>query len=950
MTYFPFYINIDDKRFLIVGGGRIAGEKLSRLKQFTGNITIVAEEFSFDTAGIDIRKKPFAAADLDGFDYCIAATDDCKLNRSIGSLCRERGILVNTVDDESYCDFIFPSIIKEGDLTVSVSTNGSSPAMAALLKKRIREILPDNIDQVAREMKAARSVIRKSVPDQDDRKAVYKQMLKTCLDGGRPDIYFPHRIVIATRGSKLALAQAEIVKKKLACLGMESELRIIRTQGDKEQKKSLAKIGGRGVFVKEIERALLSGEADIAVHSGKDLPFELAAGLTIAATPEAESDRDVMLSVTDDPVRIGTGSLRRIMQLKAVFPKAEFIPIRGNVDTRLEKLRSGQVDAIVLARAGLNRLSIDTGDLIVREFTDRECIPAATQGIIAVECRRDRRDLLNLLSLIDDSKVHRRFNGERACVRALGADCTFAAAARYYQCGDKDLPLHETLKEGEYLMPVMYQGMSHIFKGDVYSFDRDMSFETVRRIFHTGAQRKRGKVYIAGAGPDYELLTLRTRQLIGSCDDIVYDDLIDPSVLSLARPDAAFHPVGKRLGSHKASQQQINDFLVTLAVSGRQVLRLKGGDPFVFGRGAEEAQALGGAGIEYELVPGITSAVAVPEHFGIPVTSRGVASGFIVETGHAAELHRDCLSRVYLMGITRLAQIVDELTSEGFSADTPVAVMSRGFKRDETIIRGRLSDIVEKAADAPMPGIIFVGEGAGFSLSAHKRESVTVTGTRSFVARAERILTDRGFRVKPLPHLITETNGEDLPDSFETGSILVFTSANGVDSFFKAYGKDLRTLASLRFAVIGPGTGDELRKRGFSYDYMPENYTSEALAELLIEKTGDERIYLLRADNASDTLPALLDSAHKKVENICVYRTTVDQRLIASYDPDTDYILFGSANGVRSYIEAGGKTSNTRVVCIGELTARAYGKKCIVAKRPDLYSLADELEAAVRNE
>lgn len=960
MSYFPFFVQTDNKKILIIGGGRVAAEKFNKLNQFTGSITLLAEDFSFRTDGFKTIKKAWEPADIDGFDVVIAATDDHEVNREIGELCRKKHIFVNTVDDIEFCDFIFPSIVKKDDVTVAISTNGSSPALSQYLRRKTEDMLPDDIGDIASSMKEARNVISKSVHDGKLRKRVYKKMLNVCLSGGDPTVFYPHEIVIATRGSKLAMAQSELVKEKLAELGMTVTLKVVRTQGDRDQGSELAKIGGRGVFVKEIERVLLNGEADIAVHSGKDLPSQIADGLVIAATPEAASDRDVMLSFTDTPKKIGTGSLRRICQLKQVFPDAEFIPIRGNVDTRIRKLRDGEVDAIIVAQAGLDRLGIDVSDFKVRVFGDDECLPAATQGIMAVECRSDGTELRALLSLIDDPMTHERFNAERLFIKALGADCTAPAAARCYLTGTSSLTGHVSPDMSSYVMPVMYEGIRGTFNGVVRFIERDLRPENVNRLLRVSqsghvprshqvnknvrVSKLLGKIYIVGAGPSYDLLTLRAKYLIEHAEEIVYDDLIDISILSLASPDASFHAVGKRLGSKKATQEQINDLLVTLAEAGKNVVRLKGGDPYVFGRGGEEAEALEKAGIDYEVVPGISTAIAVPEHFGIPVTNRGTARSFSVITGHTApDLNGESLSdfgkidgsRIFLMGITQLPHIVDELIKGGASPDTPSAVMSRGYSADEQIIRGRLSDIAEKAKDAPMPGIIFVGENAASGLRYVRKKSVTVTGTKSFTERARETFEEAGIVVKTVPHLLVEP-AYDAQMDFEKESILTFTSANGVAGFFSVYDRDLRNLTDTEFACIGPATAAELSKHGFGADYIPGEYTTAELSKVLIKVAKNKKVYLLRADNASDELRKNLDNAGIQTENICIYRTRVDNRLIQGFVPDTDYILFGSANGVKTYFENGGSVGSAQVICIGPVTAKAYGRKCLVPQESDL--------------
>ena len=243
------------------------------------------------------------------------------------------------------------------------------------------------------------------------------------------------KIVLATRGSKLALAQAEQVKALIEAKGFECELLIVKTKGDKDQNRPIHEIGGDGLFVREIEKALLDKSADIAVHSAKDLPYELAEGLLIAGVPKAASPADCLVSLKGDGTCtaenrakkiIGTGSPRRICEFSEIDDEAEFKSIRGNIDTRLGKLDSGEYDSIILARAALDRLNIDLSPYDVYEFSSEEMIPAACQGIIAIECRSEDKEIVRLLGEVSDLETKRRFDLERSVFCKLKADCKSA--------------------------------------------------------------------------------------------------------------------------------------------------------------------------------------------------------------------------------------------------------------------------------------------------------------------------------------------------------------------------------------------------------------------------------------------------------------------------------------------------------------------------------------------
>ena len=271
---------------------------------------------------------------------------------------------------------------------------------------------------------------------------------------------------LATRAGKLALVQANHVKDLLAEQGVEAEIIKVSTKGDQDRKSSLRAIGGDGLFVRGIEQVLLAGEADIAVHSSKDLPYELADGLVIAGVPKAAAAEDLLLIPKDRPLEsvraagrtpvIGTGSARRRHYYAKLDPDVTFAEIRGNITTRVEKLRRGDYDAIILARAGLDRIHFDLSDFEVRHFTAAEMVPSCCQGILAVECREADTEIREVLAKISDEKTRQRFDIERRLFRGMQADCSVAAAVHAQigeagPSGDAALTLYALLGEAESL-------------------------------------------------------------------------------------------------------------------------------------------------------------------------------------------------------------------------------------------------------------------------------------------------------------------------------------------------------------------------------------------------------------------------------------------------------------------------------------------------------------------
>ncbi len=254
------------------------------------------------------------------------------------------------------------------------------------------------------------------------------------------------KIRVATRKSALALAQTKIVCDRIERAGYEAEIVTVSTRGDKDQSSPLSAIGGDRLFVREIEGLLLRKEADIAVHSAKDLPYELSEGLVIAATPDMADASDVLLSANgcDWPKVVGTSSPRRVEEVKALYPDAVCKDIRGNIDTRLRKLREGQYDAILLAKAGIDRLQPDLRGLLVRTLEPEEMIPAPCQGILAVECRQSDRDITDLLSRIDDENARRRFLMERRIFCECRVDCKSSVGV-YAKWRKEDFRLYVTI-------------------------------------------------------------------------------------------------------------------------------------------------------------------------------------------------------------------------------------------------------------------------------------------------------------------------------------------------------------------------------------------------------------------------------------------------------------------------------------------------------------------------
>jgi uroporphyrinogen III methyltransferase/synthase len=454
-------------------------------------------------------------------------------------------------------------------------------------------------------------------------------------------------------------------------------------------------------------------------------------------------------------------------------------------------------------------------------------------------------------------------------------------------------------------------------------------------------------VYLVGAGPgDPGLLTLRGAEVLQRAGVVVYDRLVASGLLDLAPADAERVYVGKAPGRNEMSQDEINALLVERGRAGQAVVRLKGGDPFVFGRGGEEAEALADGGVPFEVVPGVTSAIGAPAYAGIPVTHRGASTHFTVVTGHedptkaSTDVDWDALAGaggtiVILMGAGRIAEIADRLLAGGLSPDTPVAAVRNGTRADQRTVRATLATVA--AAGVQAPAAIVVGEVARLDLAWFESRplfgrSVVVTRAREQASELRRRLEALGAEVVELPAITIEAVDFDVPD-LDRYRWLVFTSANGVGAFFDRglapAGLDARALAGRRVAAIGPGTAAALAERGVRADLLPERFVAESLLEAFPPSpTGDERVLLARAEQARDVLPAGLAERGYAVDVLPVYRTVTGSPDAAVLERvrrgDADAITFTSSSTVTNLCDQLGEVPAPQplVVSIGPVTSK----------------------------
>lgn len=475
---------------------------------------------------------------------------------------------------------------------------------------------------------------------------------------------------------------------------------------------------------------------------------------------------------------------------------------------------------------------------------------------------------------------------------------------------------------------------------------------------------KKGKVYIIGAGPgDPGLITLRAVEALKLADVVVYDNLVNEELLAYTPVGARRIYAGKQGGDHTLTQDKINDLLVREALDGRTVARLKGGDPFIFGRGGEEAEELATRGIPFEVIPGVTSAIAVPAYAGIPLTHRGLTSTVAFITGHEdptkekSDIDWQALAGigtlVFLMGVKNLGQITDALISRGKSPETPAALIRRGTLPEQQTLTGTLANIEElaRANRFKPPAILVVGKVVELRDTLDWFDAKPLFGKGIVITRPERqaddlakLLAAQGARPIAFPTIAIEPpsdwSGLDAAlAELESYQWIIFTSANGVQFFFERLrqrGKDIRDLKGVKICCIGPATVRQLEARGIGVDLVPEEFIAEGIVKSFAAlNIQGQRILIPRAAKARDLLPEGLKKMGAEVVVAMAYRTVnsgrrkeeLAQRLAAG---DVDVLTFTSSSTVTNFVDIMGKDfvlpPSVRVACIGPVTAGTAAK------------------------
>lgn len=647
-------------------------------------------------------------------------------------------------------------------------------------------------------------------------------------------------IRLICRNSRLSLVQAREIQSLLP--EVDFEVVAIQSLGDKNKHIPLENNTIADFFTREIDQALLKNEADIAVHSAKDLPYPIPAGLEVIALTAAKDQSDALVSrqnlnLKELPAnpRIGTSSVVRADSIRKIRPDAHIVSIRGTIEERIALIEKDVADAVVVATCALQRLGLDS--------KIAEILPFAThplQGHLAVVAKAGDQEIKKLFAPLD-----------------------------------------------------------------------------IRSQY--------GKVYLAGFGPgDPELLTLKAHRALEQADAIFYDDLIDKNYLGNFNAKKIF--VGKRKGNHSHSQEQINELLYQSVIAGKNTVRLKGGDPFIFGRGGEEFEYLHSRLITPKVIPGISAAVGAAAQAGIPLTNRGESSSvaFVTASSQKEIVVPQTDTLVYYMGASNLKELRQKVLSAGVDPETPAAIITNA---SQPYAQATFSTVATLPDETASPSVIMIGKTIKNRNMMNSRPNVLVTG-----------LTAEQYQ--DLGHVIHQPLIEivpiEMPDDFfkfirfvHNYKYIVFTSRNSVKYFVewvRAVGCETNTLNSNIIVSIGTITTAELRKYGIEPQLVPELDSSRGIVELFRQKgiTGEE-ILIPRSDIALNILPDGLRALGNNVHTITVYYTQPVKKIEKIDLSKIDIIVFTSPSGVKSFLKHYGEVPyHIKVVTRGEQTQEAY--------------------------
>lgn len=653
------------------------------------------------------------------------------------------------------------------------------------------------------------------------------------------------KLRVISRNSQLAIVQTQELLGSIA--EVDYELITLPSYGDKRKDISLLDNPPIDIFTRELDELILTGKADLAIHSAKDLPYPLANGLKLIALTRAFDESDALISRSNQTLanlaagsRVGTSSPTRKQELLAIRPDLKVVSIRGTIEERIAQVDSGEVDALIVASCALKRL-----DLFHRAA---EVLPFRThplQGSLAVVAQNNRPDLVQLFKSKD-----------------------------------------------------------------------------VRLLW--------GKVTLVGFGPGHpDLLTIRAEKALQKADVIFYDDLLDHRYLSNFKAEKMY--VGKRKDKHSASQEEIQRLLLDAARAGKEVVRLKGGDPMVFAHGGEEVNYLESNYVQVEVVPGISTALAVASLTKTPLTHRGIASSVSFVTGHSADLLLPTTDTVVVyMGGTNIRQIALNAIEQGRKPATPVMLVYNVSRDDQESFYSTLEALSSDSRKFPTPIIIVIGEVVSLRKPTQERQlpTILVTGThKEHFESLGKVIHQPMIEITRTPEAGLLQKIEKL-DQFDW---LFFTSRYSVRFFFETLrnsGRDSRYLHLLRIASIGHVTSDALKEEGISPDLQAEDESSVGLLKLIKEKgINAGKVFIPRSNIGLTVLPDGLASLGWEVETFAIYTNKLPEDSVALDLEFVDKIVFSSPSCVSNFIQVyGAFPANKEFIFRGKETEKRFNE------------------------
>ena len=667
------------------------------------------------------------------------------------------------------------------------------------------------------------------------------------------------------------------------------------------------------------------------------MPSNIDEKLIFAPALKAEDPRDVFVGKDifkkmDDlnNALVGTGSNRRICQGRNYFLNIKFRPIRGNVETRIGKIEKENLDGVILAKAGLIRAGLDKK--INFDLDPHIFVPSPCQGILGIEIRKEDENLFEIFKKHSHRNSQIRMESERAFQKELGADCSTPMGI-FTEIDNEKITLTGAFAFSKN-EKMIYERVSGKIS-DRIKLGKNLAKKLKRKSYK--------KIILAGAGiGPADNITIAVKKALDQADVIIYDRLLNQEILEPYKNKDLYY-VGKSMGDHVLSQDEINKLMVDLAKSGKKVVRLKGGDPYVFGRGSEEALFIKENGLEFETLPGLTSGIVCLNTAGIPPTHRDISTSISFITGHRSKNKNEDFKKyaklpgslVFYMGLKNLPNIIKDLIDGGMKKDKKIAIISNGSSPKQKVYTSTIEKVLEEIdlEKIKRPAIIVISDTIGLreylNYFENKNFGRKIALTRDYESgiKDKKKLEVMGFDVKIIPTIkIVEKNLDILEEKFKDFSYdyLVFTSKNAVKIFFDNLieNHDIRDIGKVKIVAIGEKTKKEIEKYNLKVDIVPRNFVGENLLDEMgkyVKK--DDKIFFPHSNLSRKKIIDGLDNIGI-LDEVEIYDNIKEEKL--DRDFDFDEIIFTSSSCVNNFVEIYGKEAlnNKKIYSIGQITTK----------------------------